>query len=161
MIEQTQTTKPEYDSYFIKKERIIKIIPAGEITLEDGTKKETKAKYLVRLSEKETFFYPQNSVFPKAMANDGEKLIKEVKTLEEADFVQMSFPKDSDWKDVRISEFQGNDEQGKAIYSERNCALTGLKNHFKEETAQIWEEIKSAKDKITASKEIQNQEQTL
>ncbi|WHQ37070.1 hypothetical protein [Spiroplasma sp. SV19] len=158
MTEQNTTPKKqEYDNFLIKKERIIKAIAPALVTLPDGTTKETKAKYLIRLSEKETFFYPQNSVFPKALANDGEHLLKETSTLEEADYAQISYPKNSkDWDKVKISTFEGNDEQGKAIYKERDCALTGLKTHFKEETALIWDEMRKAKEEFLAKQDVSN-----
>ncbi|AGM25490.1 hypothetical protein [Spiroplasma chrysopicola] len=152
-----QNLKPNYDSFLIKKERIIKVMDAKEITLADGRVKVMKPKFLVRLSEKETFFYPQNSVFLKQLANDGEHLIKEADSLETADYAQMTFPKDNkDWDRIKISTFEGHDEAGKPVYGDRDCALTGLKTHFKEETAQIWEEMRQAKQEFIKNKDVSN-----
>ncbi|AGM25049.1 hypothetical protein, partial [Spiroplasma chrysopicola] len=62
MIDQLKNTNqnliPDYDSFLIKKERILKTMEAKEVLLITGTVKIMKPKYLVRLSEKEVFFYP-------------------------------------------------------------------------------------------------------
>ncbi|MBH8622945.1 MULTISPECIES: hypothetical protein [Spiroplasma] len=103
--------------------------------------KELEKTLVINYDESKNFIYPKKLVFPKS------KTMEDLASLDDAKYVNLSFPVDGDFKTVTVKEKKGiKNEDGNWVNKEEILDLKDLKEHFKSESIEIWKTVKELKE---------------